>query len=74
MNTSAFNGFVGKKLSVATTKQKADGTPEIYIGFLEEVGDDYIILDYARATPNRSNAISRVIHLSSTVVGVWVNE
>jgi len=72
MNNLAFENLVGKKLSVATSKQKENGTPESYIGFLESVGDDFITLDYAKATTNSQNTISKVIILTSTIIGVWV--
>jgi len=74
MDKSAFNELIGLKLSVATSKLKESGIPESYVGFLEKVGEDYIILDYAKASTNRANTISKVILLLSTVVGVWVYE
>ncbi len=74
MDKSAFANLEGLKLSVATAKQKQDGTPESYIGFLERVGEDYIILDYGRASMNPSNSISKVILALSDIKGVWVYE
>jgi len=72
MNREAFIGLEGCKLSVATTKLKADGTPESYIGFLEEVGGNFIRLDYGGASHVKSNTISKVLLSIETVVGVWV--
>jgi len=46
MDREAFLGLEGSKLSVALNKAKNDGTPESYIGFLEKVGIDYIVLNY----------------------------
>ena len=72
MDIEAFRGLEGNKLSIATNKQKENGTPESYIGFLDEVGEDFVVLDYARATTNSNNTIAKVIILTSTIVGVWV--
>lgn len=72
MDKSAFEGLVGFKLSVATSKQKQDGTPESYIGYLERVGKDYIVLDYGKASTVPTNAISKVILSLSEIRGIWV--
>jgi len=74
MDKEAFEGLIDLKLSVATTKAKADGTPESYIGFLERVGEDFIILDYSKATTNKNNTISKVIIANSIIMGIWVYE
>ena len=72
MNISAVNGLDGMKLSVALTKQKQNGTPESYIGFLTKIGEDYIILDYDKASNNNVTGISRVIISLDIIQGIWV--
>ena len=72
MDRDAFNELVGCKLSVALTKIKENGVPESYIGYLDKVGSDYIILDYDKATTNRNNSIDKVILTLSEIIGVWI--
>ncbi len=72
MNISAFKDYMGKKLSVATTKSKENGTPESYIGFLKHIGEDYIVLDYGKASTNSQKGIALVILSSDVIVGVWI--
>jgi hypothetical protein len=74
MNKSALEEFIGKKLSVATTKQKPDGTPESYIAVLEKIGEDYIQLDYAKASTNNAYHISKILIPLSEIMGVWIYE
>jgi len=74
MNISAFDGLMGKKLSIATSKNKRDGTPESYIGYLEKVGEDYVVIDYDKAFPKKDSSINKIILLIDTIVGIWVYE
>jgi hypothetical protein len=75
MDKTAFDeDYIGRKLSVATRRIKPDGTPESYIAFLEKIGEDFIILDYAKASLNNAYGISKVILPLSEIIGVWVYE
>lgn len=72
MDIKAFKTLIDLKLSVATNKPKADGTPESYIGYLLEIGSDYIVLDCGRASIVKGYPLDKVFLLASSVVGVWV--
>ena len=72
MDKSAFENLESRKLSIATNKSKIDGTPESYIGYLVRVGDNFIELDYGKASNVPHNTIDKVFISLEVIIGVWV--
>jgi len=72
MNKSIFPSMVGRKLSVMITPLKPGSTTcESYIGILESVGEDYIVLHYDLSDKN-IYGIDKVVLSCDIIMSLWI--
>ncbi|KKM99643.1 hypothetical protein LCGC14_1145920 [marine sediment metagenome] len=73
MKIEAFQGLIGKKLSIMLGRNKPSGIPESYVVILEEIADGYLVFDYSGASyePDK-NPIEKIIIVPEEIRSIWL--